>query len=227
MAKKKNTRKGKGDNLDNQSMMSLVGLPEPVPAIKISGPGGVPLDALGNPISQNGDYEIETGEDYDFNARDLEDRSLDHGLETTYERRRAGMTGTGTEPDYEFPEDVGFERNSHLDYGYDPLDDDILDYEDTLAAEAEDETAWDEEGFDGLSAGQIDSLYESLNEGISASSVMKIVRYAKENGYAALGNLFYDGVMDGGIDMFPDMARHLNFIYALTKIRMKPAGQYM
>ena len=54
-----------------------------------------------------------------------------------------------------------------------------------------------------------------------------ISAFADRNGYAALGDLFYDGVLDGEIAMGPELRKHLNFIYALTKTNVRPASEYL
>lgn len=184
------------DEYAGKSMREIAGLPDSGTVVKVCGPGGVPLDALGNPIPQYGEREdgiftedgFESSDDYDFSVSGLEDRSLD---DSPYMRRRSG---TAVKSEFEYD------------------DDDLRP-----------ECGGDE--CNGLTDDDVDVIYEHLLNG-GGNPVRTIIEFAERNGYAALGEMFYDCVMDGGIDLTPDLRKHLNFIYSLTKMGVKPAEYY-
>ena len=193
-------KRSNNDEYAGKSMREIAGLPDSGTVVKVCGPGGVPLDALGNPIPQYGEQEdgiftddgFESSDDHDFSVSGLEDRSLD---DSPYMRRRSG---TAVETEFEY-------------------DDDDLCPEDGCPE-------YDDTEYDGLTDDDVDVIYEHLAGG--GNPVRTIIEFAERNGYAALGEMFYDCVMDGGIDLTPDLRKHLNFIYSLTKIGVKPAEYY-
>lgn len=233
------------DMFAGQSLRSIAGLPDPGTVVKVCGPGGVPLDALGNPIPQQDEnsYEIETGDDYDFSVRGLEDKSLDYRTganpeadpDSPFVRRRGGETsdmefaysdedllpetdrgyiesgdwyeGTG------YPDDIGatVDIDDHGDYG-----------------EYDEYGEYGSDTYAGLDDEQIDAIYETLSTPAESRNPTRVISaFADRNGYAALGDLFYDGVLDGEIAMGPELRKHLNFIYALTKTNVRPASEYL
>lgn len=223
-------RRRNEDMFAGQSLRSIAGLPDPGTVVRVCGPGGVPLDALGNPIPQQdgNSYEIETGDDYDFSVRGLEDKSLDY------------RTGANPEADPDSP----FVRrrggaSSDMEFAY--SDEDLLPETDRGYMESGDEYEgsgyptdygdYGEYGSDtyaGLDDEQIDAIYEALSTPAESRNPARVISaFADRNGYAALGDLFYDGVLDGEIAMGPELRKHLNFIYALTKTNVKPASEYL
>jgi len=227
MARKRSSK----DEYAGMSMREIAGLPDAGSVVKVCGPGGVPLDAPGNPIPQYGsqeDIEQEDGifmddgfgstEDHDFSMSGLEDRSLD---DSPYMRRRSG---TAVETEFEYGDDDLRPENGSMEYdgsGYDDSEYDGSVYDDSEY----DDSVYGDSVYDDLTGDDIDVIYEQL-AGNGGNPVRTIVDFAERNGYAALGEMFYDCVMDGGIDLTPDLRKHLNFIYSLTKLGVKPAEYY-
>lgn len=207
-------KRSNNDEYAGKSMREIAGLPDSGTVVKVCGPGGVPLDALGNPIQQYGEQEDEifagdgfgSSEDHDFSVSGLEDRSLD---DSPYMRRRSG---TAVETEFDYDDDDLRPEGGSSEYGGSGYDDSEYD-----------ELEYGGSGYDDLTADDIDVIYEHLAGG---NPVRTIIEFAERNGYAALGEMFYDCVMDGGIDLTPDLRKHLNFIYSLTKIGVKPAEYY-
>lgn len=238
-------RRNSEDMFAGQSLRSIAGLPDPGTVVKVCGPGGVPLDALGNPIPQQDEnsYEIETGDDYDFSVRGLEDRSLDYRTganpeadpDSPFVRRRGGASS-----DMEFaysdedllPEtDRGYIESGD-EYEGSGYPDDLgvtVDIDDNDGyGEYDDYGEYGSDTYAGLDDEQIDAIYETLSTPAESRNPARVISaFADKNGYAALGDLFYDGVLDGEIAMGPELRKHLNFIYALTKTNVKPASEYL
>ena len=227
MARKRSSK----DEYAGMSMREIAGLPDAGTVVKVCGPGGVPLDAPGNPIPQYGsqegaeqeDLEQEDGifmddgfgstEDHDFSVSGLEDRSLD---DSPYMRRRSG---TAVETEFEYGDDDLRPENGSAEYDGSGYDDSV--YDDSVY----DDSVYGDSVYGDLTGDDIDVIYEQL-AGNGGNPVRTIVDFAERNGYAALGEMFYDCVMDGGIDLTPDLRKHLNFIYSLTKLGVKPAEYY-
>lgn len=230
------------DMYAGQSLRSIAGLPDAGTSVMVCGPGGVPLDAPGNPVPQQDEnsYETGTGDDYDFSVRGLEDRSLDYRTganpeadpDSPFVRRRGGETSN---MEFAYSDE---DLLPETDRGYIESGDkyDGTGYPDDLGATAniDDNDEYDDYGeygsdtYAGLDDEQIDAIYEALSDPSGSRNPARVISaFADKNGYAALGDLFYDGVLDGEIAVGPELRKHLNFIYALTKTRMRPAGDYL